>query len=208
MRDAITLEEGKELELLGWNLANCFHQLKSDLSRERWQRMLDMGRLGLGPDLEEITTYASGRGLVELRLHFSTLAEPVYASNLSDGQLAYLALLALGELGREYPPSLLAIDEPTANLHPNLAVRVAWLLEELAAHSPVVVATHSDRFLDALSEPQASAVLCELDASRSTQLRRPDASYLAQWLEDYRGLGALRAAGYESIVFSAPGAKP
>jgi hypothetical protein len=32
-------------------------------------------------------------------------------------------------------------------------------------------------------------------------LRRPDAKRLSQWLGNYRGLGAVRAEGYEAVLF-------
>jgi hypothetical protein len=44
-------------------------------------------------------------------------------------------------------------------------------------------------------------VLCELDEHHATRLVRPDPASLSSWLEDYRGLGELRAAGYEHVAF-------
>ena len=34
--------------------------------------------------------------------------------------------------------------------------------------------------------------------------RRPDAVQLAKWLPEYRGVGQLRAEGYDSLVFPRP----
>ena len=81
------------------------------------------------------------------------------------------------------------------------------LLEETAEHSPVIIATHSDRLLYALSDPAASVVLCELDENRAVRLRRPDAANLADWMEDYRGFGSIRAEGYQAHVFEPSAAK-
>ena len=74
-------------------------------------------------------------------------------------------------------------------------------LEAFARTTPVLVATQSDAMLDALTDPARASILCELDEHHATQLVRPDREGLARWLEDYRGLGELRAAGYEGVVF-------
>jgi predicted ATPase len=117
---------------------------------------------------------------------------------LSDGVLAYLAFVALVQLSP--PGGLLAFDEPETHLHPGLIDRVAGFFETLSTRRPVLVATQSDRFLDAISDPADSVVLCELDSDRSTQLIRPEPRALAAWLKDYRGLGHLRAAGHDRSV--------
>ncbi len=76
--------------------------------------------------------------------------------------------------------------------------------ESLATKVPVVLATHSDRLLDALQHPERSALLCALDHDRRTTLRRADASKLAEWMKRYRGLRELRAEGYEDVVMTDP----
>lgn len=119
---------------------------------------------------------------------------------MSDGQLSYLTLLGVLRLQRP-SPALVVFDEPDLHLHSILARRVMADLETFARIAPVLVATQSDAMLDALTDPAHASVLCELDEHHATQLIRPDHEGLAQWLEDYRGLGELRAAGYESVVF-------
>jgi hypothetical protein len=48
------------------------------------------------------------------------------------------------------------------------------MLEQVAETTPIILATHSDRLLDALSDPQRSVVLCNLDSKLAAQLQRPD----------------------------------
>jgi predicted ATPase len=108
--------------------------------------------------------------------------------------------VAIAEFGGQR--GFLAFDEPETHLHPALLVRVTWLLEELSQSCPVIVATHSDRLLDALSDPAGSVVLCELDEHRATRLFKPDHAALTAWLEKYRGIGALREEGYERHVLT------
>jgi predicted ATPase len=137
---------------------------------------------------------------LELTLLFgSSPDKPLPLESLSEGQVAYLSFIALAELNRGR--SLLAFDEPENHLHPALLSRVVWMFEEIAEDCPVIVATQSDRLLDGLDKPEQSVVLCELDSQRATRLRRPNTERLAEWLINYRGLGTLRAEGYEQHVF-------
>jgi len=84
-------------------------------------------------------------------------------------------------------------------------MRVLDFFEALVGEHPVLLATHSDRLLDGLSDPAESAILCELDENRQTVTKRPDKSQLEQWLKRYRGLGDIRAEGHESSVMTREG---
>ena len=201
MRLPAQLAVADEVERLGGNLANCYHKLLSG-SREVRERTLERVRVGLGPEVVDVRTPAVGPTLIDLVIDFRGLSQPVSALTLSDGQLAYLAFVALAELGKNH--GYVAFDEPEDHLHPGLLVRVVWMLEELAESCPVILATQSDQLLDALHEPAKSVVLCELDETRSTQLFRPDPDVRKKWLERYRGLGELRAEGFAPHVFSEP----
>lgn len=187
------------LARLGDNLASAFHALKNDQPSARWRETMDLVRLGLGEDVENVNTQLSGGGYVNIALELRGLARQLPAAALSDGTLAYLAFVALARLEGER--TLLAFDEPEAHLHPHLLARVLGLFEVMAEKHPVVLATHSDRLLDALENPAASVVLCELNDRRETHLRRPSREALARWLERYRGIGDLRSEGYEAHVF-------
>jgi predicted ATPase len=191
-----------ELARLGDNLANCYLKLKGERPPEAWTITLERVRAGLGEDIVDLPISTVGRGRVELAVSFRGVSVPVPSASLSDGQLCYLGFVALAELGQSH--SFVAVDEPESHLHPQLLVRVVWLLEELARECPVVIATHSDRLLDALSDPASAVILCEVDAQRAARLRRPDRAMLGAWLERYRGLGSLRAEGYAPHVFGEP----
>ncbi|HWN71055.1 MAG TPA: AAA family ATPase [Haliangium sp.] len=193
------VEQTGSLARYGLNLPNCYQQLRN-LGDEVWTRVLARARMGLGDDFRSFRLAPSGRGNIELEVVFGSMPDkPLPAEYLSEGQLSYLAFIALVELNQER--SLLAFDEPELHLHPALLARVVWMFEEVAKTSPVIVATHSDRFLDALADPASSVVLCELDDQRAMQPRWPNAARLAEWLESYRGLGAIRSEGYEAHVF-------
>ncbi|HZI15031.1 MAG TPA: AAA family ATPase [Myxococcus sp.] len=202
LRTSAPLAPADRLEKLGLNLANAFHALKNNYSQEEWQRTLDYIRLGLGNRIEDVSTLADpSGGSIGLALKFKNLDRQVPASQLSDGMLSYLAFVALFRL-RATPPSLVALDEPDLHLHPRLLMRVLDMFEAMARDFPVLVATHSDRLLDGLSDPARSVVLCELDENQATRLYRPDPRALAKWLERYRGLGDIRGAGHEASVLT------
>lgn len=197
------VERADAVERYGLNLPNAFQELRNR-GGAAWERILDQVRLGLGDDVREIQLQAAGRGNLELGVLFGAFPNKlVPAETLSEGQLAYLAFVALCELDANR--TLLAFDEPEVHLHPALLTRVAWMLEAAAERAPVVLATHSDRLLDALQDPASQVVLCELDEHRATQVRYPNRERLASWMERYRGIGSIRAEGYEAHVFDRPG---
>ncbi|HSK03155.1 MAG TPA: ATP-binding protein [Kofleriaceae bacterium] len=183
----------------GTNLPNAFQALRH---RDDWQDTLDTVRLLVDEDLEDVLTPESpSGGSIGLAVKYRTGTVP--ASALSDGTLSLLSLVALIKLDEgQHPRSLLVLDEPDLHLHPSVMRYVVTLLEECAERCPVVVATHSDHFLDCLSEPARSVVLCDLDEHRHLRLKRPDAALLAKWLPEYRGVGELRADGYGDVVFA------
>src|SRR5262249_22578272 len=156
------------------------HYLKEEHGPRSETRLLERLRAGLGLDIDAIGTRIVGPGRVVVTLRMRGVEKPVSAAALSDGQLQYLAYAVLAELA--HTQSVLAVDEPESHMNPRLVVRILWMLEELARSYPVIVATHSDALLDALSDPARSVVLCELDAERQTRLSRVDPDALAAWL--------------------------
>ena len=115
----------------------------------------------------------------------------ITTARLSDGTLRYLTLLAI--LLHPEPPPLVAIEEPELALHPDLLPKLADLLIDASSRCQLVVTTHSDLLVDALSEHPESVVVCEKHDGR-TSMRRLDRSDLARWLERY-GLGQLWTKG-------------
>jgi len=175
-----------------------YHALRN---QKDWLETLERVRLALGDQIDSVITPADpSGGRIGLALHVRGIGE-IEAFAMSDGQLAYLTLLGVLRLKRPAPPALVVFDEPDLHLHPGLTRRLMADLETFSRSTTVLVTTHSDAMLDALTEPAASSVLCDLDEHHATQLVRPDPGSLERWMEDYRGLGELRAAGYEHVVF-------
>lgn len=113
------------------------------------------------------------------------------ATRLSDGTLRYLCLLAI--LCDPHPPALLCIEEPELGLHPDLLSGVAELLKSASARTQILVTTHSEGIVDALTDTPGDVVVCE-KVDGCTQMERLDGSKLEDWLGKYR-LGHLWTSG-------------
>ena len=128
-------------------------------------------------------------GTVQIFFTEGELAVP--ASRVSDGSLRYLCLLAI--LLDPEPPPLVGIEEPEMGVHPDLIPKLADLLVDASRRCQLVVTTHSDILVDALSERPDSVVVCEKRDGRTT-MTRLDGSNLRHWLDKYR-LGELWTRG-------------
>lgn len=113
------------------------------------------------------------------------------ATRLSDGSLRYLCLLSI--LLDPTPPPLICIEEPELGLHPDLLPKIADLLVEASSRTQLIVTTHSDVLIDALSEQPESVLVCEKHEGQ-THIKRLNRADIAHWLEDYR-LGQLWTRG-------------
>jgi predicted ATPase len=140
--------------------------------------------------VRKITTRVSG-GTVELLFHERGLRQPIPATRLSDGTLRYLCLLAV--LCHPSPPPLVCIEEPEVGLHPDALPAVAELLVEASQRTQLIVTTHSDRLVSALSGVPEAVVVCER-TDEGTELRRLEPDRLKEWLERY-SLGELWSMG-------------
>jgi predicted ATPase len=194
LRGTTTLFPAPRLSLLAGNLVNAWAELRNRESHH-WAHTLALVRLGLGDRVDTVlVNLDQGGGSGSLALHFTDLPVPIPAANLSDGQLSWLAFVAMARLnsGR----SLLAIDEPELHIHPALLTRVCSLLADLEGGEPVVVGTHSDRFLDLVKDPVSALRACHLEGNRAI-FSRIDPSEIQPWLEKFGGeLGQFRASGY------------
>jgi predicted ATPase len=88
---------------------------------------------------------------------------------------------------------LICIDEPEIGLHPDVLPTLASLLKNASERTQIIVTTHSDMLVDALSDQAESVVVAEKGAEGTT-LTRLDTEKLKPWLEQY-GLGKLWTRG-------------
>jgi len=140
--------------------------------------------------VQEVITQIDG-GTVQTFIQEKGLSSPTSLARASDGTLRFLFSLTL--LNQPELPPLICIDEPDAGLHPDVVHTVAELLIEASKRTQIIVTTHSDILVSALSELPESVVVCERD-EWGTSLRRLDPDQLKLWLEKYT-LGDLWRRG-------------
>jgi predicted ATPase len=113
------------------------------------------------------------------------------ATRLSDGTLRYLCLLAI--LCDPAPPPLVCIEEPELGLHPDILPKVADRLVDASQRTQLIVTTHSDILVDAMSERPEAVIICEKHSGQTT-MERLNKKMLSAWLQQYR-LGELWTRG-------------
>ncbi len=128
-------------------------------------------------------------GTVEVFLTEGDFVIP--ASRLSDGTLRYLCLLAI--LCDPTPPPLVCIEEPELGLHPDMLPKLADLMRAASGRTQLVVTTHSDVLVDAMTEDPEAVVVLEKHGGQTT-MNRLKADELRSWLDKYR-LGQLWTRG-------------
>lgn len=143
------------------------------------------------PRFEGMATGIQG-GSVQFYLHETGFNSPIPSTRLSDGTMRFVALLAI--LLEPSPPPLVCIEEPELGLHPDAAALLGDLLIEASERMQLVVTTHSDALISALTNQPESVVLCERPGAGTT-LRRLDSEELTQELDDYT-LGDLWRMGH------------
>jgi predicted ATPase len=130
---------------------------------------------------------------LSLRLFFQENGMNTQGIRLSDGTVRYLCLLAL--LSDPKPPPVICIEEPELGLHPDVISVLAKLLLQASERTQLIITTHSDVLIDALSEHPEYVLVCEKDHGQ-TQITRLDPDELKVWLDKYKSLGDLWTRGH------------
>jgi predicted ATPase len=131
----------------GRDLAAALQTIKEIGDARSLDRALEDAFAGAGIEIAP-----SGEGL-ELRFIQHGLLRPLKATELSDGTLRYLLLLAA--LLTPRPPELIVFNEPETSLHPELITPLARLIGDVAETCQIVVVTHDASLADALAEAGA-----------------------------------------------------
>lgn len=126
-----------------------------------------------------------------VQVFFTEADFAIPATRLSDGTLRYLCLLAI--LCDPDPPPLICLEEPELGLHPDVLPQVADLLRSASKKTQLIVTTHSDILVDAMSETPEAVVVCSKQQGQ-TIMERLNLDDLREWLKRYR-LGQLWTKG-------------
>jgi len=159
---------------------------KADMRNDRLEE--DFSNLGLFLNRLRRTPKAKAAILESL---FTEGDFVIPATRLSDGTLRYLCLLAI--LLDPSPPPLICIEEPELGLHPDILPKLVDLVVAASERTQLIVTTHSDILVDAMTERPEAVVVCEKHDGK-TQFRRLSKDELGVWLNKYR-LGELWTKG-------------
>ena len=175
----------------GRNLGLVLNRLTRNLADK--QRLLD----GLRNLYEGVSDFHVNIEFGTIQVFLQEGKVTVPATRLSDGTIRYLCLLTI--LCHPTPPPLVCIEEPELGLHPDILPGLAELLREASQRCQLIVTTHSDILVDALTDTPESVVVCEKENGQTT-MKRFEKEELADWLERYSlgdywmrgGLGGTR----------------
>ncbi len=145
----------------------------------------------VNPDFRKLKTRTAG-GTIQVYLEEQGLNSPTPASRLSQGALQLLCLLVV--LLHPDPPPLICLEEPEKGLHPDILPELAKLLVTASERTQLIVTTHSEILVDALSDTPEAVIVCEKEKGE-TSLRRLAKSDLTDWLDGYGSLGKLWRTG-------------
>jgi len=153
------------------------------------------------PDLRNLVTWPSQQGTVHLASNERGLSRPVNVWQMSDGELAFLALLSLIYSPEELGGDLFCIEEPENHLHPRLLSVLVKLLrqvrQELARSGDIaqlVITTHSPYLVDQMLLEEITWV--EKKNGETRVIRPADQNHLRKLIEDKElGLGDMVYSG-------------
>jgi predicted ATPase len=176
MAQAVDSRRVVELSRTGDNLAGALTYLRDqdedayDHLREELQRWL--------PEFDSIGFKNDQNGYRELSLRQVGSKQPVPASELSEGTLLALALLAI--VYQPGAPTLIGLEEPDRGLHPRLLREVRDALYRLSFPSDfglkrkpvqVVATTHSPLFLDLFKDHPEQIIIAEKNPNGTASFR-------------------------------------
>ena len=168
------------------NLALVINKIENE---GNWPRFIQLLKRFF-PRFERITT-RTANGTIQFYLWETGFASPIAPTRMSDGTLRFIAILAT--LLTPEPPPLICIEEPELGMHPDAMAIMAELLVEASERMQIIVTTHSDALVSALTAHPGAILTCERIGA-GTIVKRLDPDKLKHWLADY-SLGDLWRMG-------------
>lgn len=128
----------------GHDLASALATIQAAGNAALLTEMVDRAFPGAHLYIQEV------RGGLQVFMSSPEFGRPFAASELSDGTLQYLCLLAA--LLSLYAPPLMALNEPEASLHPHLLEPLARLIVRASADTQIWLTTHSQELSDLIMD--------------------------------------------------------
>jgi predicted ATPase len=110
---------------------------------------------------------SSNGAYFEIQMRQHGLLRPLNASELSDGTLRYLLLVAA--LLSPRPPALMILNEPETSLHPDLLPALARLIVQASQQTQMIVVSHARQLVTALdAEADSRQIMLEKTLGETT----------------------------------------
>jgi len=190
IRQAAVARLEKRIEPDGQNLIPVLHTLYNS-DRDFKKDVNAAMCAAFGDDFDELAFPPAADQRIQLRVRWKSLKREQSAADLSDGTLRFLLILTI--LASPSPPSLVAIDEPEAGLHPSMLPIIAEYAVDAATRTQVIFTTHSPQFLDAFTDTKPTTTVAKWE-NGETILKVLESEQLDYWLKQY-SLGALFKSG-------------
>lgn len=201
-RDSLVIGPVNFLDRQGIGLANVLYGLYTDHA-ETWSELEQAFRSEF-PFVRRIVFPAdAGGSKISFAMEDNRFSNAkIYASEMSDGMVSFLCLLAAVVHRGAY--GLLGLDEPDSNLHPSALRRVMALAheEKYLTRRALIIVTHSNALLEELRDPAKSIRIVDT-GKNGAQIRKLDPDALDAWRKEY-SLSDLRRTG---LVDSTNGAQ-
>ena len=135
----------------GHDLAAALQTIVEIGDHERLNEVIDQAFPGSSLRIDSVD------GRFRIAMHMPGFQRPFMAQELSDGTLQYLCLTAA--LLSPRPPTLLALNEPEASIHPGLLPALAHLIAGAAENSQLWITTHSQQLASLISDRSGEGLI-------------------------------------------------
>jgi predicted ATPase len=200
MKQANPTSNGLVLERIGQNISAWLMTIQTRFP-DRFAKISEVA-LDVFPEITKLLTFPTAQGTVFLSSNERGLKQAIGVGQMSDGELAFLALLSLIYCPPELGATVYLIEEPETHLHPHLISTLIRLLRQhraelTAAGEPlaqVITTTQSPLLVD---EAALEEVIWVGKKDGQTRVLRPDSKrHLHKLVADKElGLGDIVYSG-------------
>ena len=188
IRKAMKATSGKRLLSDGSNLPQILNTIKISHKKE-YKKIVNLLN-DINERFRGFDFHFLGSGNFELMLDEADLDSSIHVTNISDGTLRYLCLLAI--LYNPERGNFICIDEPEVGLHPDMALNVTNAIKEASKESNMIIATHSENILDAFEVEHVRVF--EKEHDNSTLVNSFKSEEFEKWYDEYN-LGKMWRKG-------------
>ena len=165
--------------------------------RDFEHRLNEAMQAAFGSDFDRLIFAPVADNLVQLRMRWKSLQHEISATDISDGTLRFLLLVAV--LLNPEPPPLIAIEEPEIGLHPSMLPIIAELAVDASSRTQIIFTTHSTDFMSAFRDVPPTTTVFNWQNGQ-TVLQTLSGDKLDYWLKDYTLGEMFRSGQLESMM--------